>query len=249
MMLLLPAAGRATRLPALAGRSKACMPIGPGRAAADALLDTAATAGAERAIWLIRRAGHDIRTHYGAVHRGMPLHYHTLPDTGSTLETLQRALASPALGLDRTTLALGFPDMQFRWPTALTEVHAHHLDTGADLTLGCFETDRPDKVDMVAMDPTGPVQRLDIKSPTPAGTHAWILAVWQPRFTRFLLDRPPPPPHAERAAERYIGHEIQAAIVAGLRVNAVRFDTPLLDLGTPEDLARATAFWADGTVS
>ncbi|MEM9602258.1 MAG: hypothetical protein AAGA11_05305 [Pseudomonadota bacterium] len=249
MILLLPAAGHATRLPALGGRSKACMPIAPDRAAADALLDAAVAADTAHALWLIRDAGEDIRRHYGDAYNGLPLHYHTLPATGSTLDTLRRALAAPTLALDRGTLALGFPDMQFRDASALAALHTHHHRSGADLSLGCFETDRPDKVDVVVTDARGRVARIDIKSTSPGGTHGWILAVWQPRFTRFLLAQPPPAPPTHRAAERYLGHEIQAAIAAGLAVDAVHFDTPLLDLGTPEDLARAATFWAGGTAT
>lgn len=243
MILLLPAAGRATRLPSLQGCSKEALSIAPGRRAADALLDCAAEAGAEKALWLVRTGKHDIEAHYGTRFNGLPLAYHCQPATPSTLHTLRHALDSPALDLGAHRLALGFPDIQFRDTNAFVRLNRRLDQHDADIALGCFQTDRPDKVDVVERDADGSVARLHVKSPDAPGTDAWILAVWRPRFTAFLCAQPLAPDADTRADERYIGHEIQAAIDAGLRVVAECFASPLLDLGTPEDLARAEAFW------
>lgn len=245
MILLLPAAGNATRLPALAGRSKACMPIRPGRAAADALLRAGEMAAAREAIWLTREGTSDIRDYYGAAFGALPLRYHPLSPTSSTLETVRLAIADQSLQLDNAILALGFPDMQFRELDALQVMHTTLATSDADLVLGCFKTDRPEKVDTVSVDRSGRVLSIQIKSARPGSDYAWILAAWRPRFTNFLNRRPWPEARHSRENEHYLGHEIQAAIAAGFAVTAVRFDSPLLDIGTPEDLGRAPAFWAD----
>ena len=245
MILLLPAAGSATRLPALQGRSKEALTIAPGRRAADALLDAAAHAGAERAVWLLRSGKADIRKAYGDQHASLPLDYCTLPATPSTLHTLRAALTSAAVPLDTPRIGLGFPDIQFRDANAFSHLEHALKQRDADLALGCFHTDRPDKVDVVEQDSAGRVTRVHIKSADAPGSQAWILALWRPRFTRFLCDQPEPEAAVDRTSERYIGHEIQAAIDAGLHITAVHFDSPLLDLGTPEDLARVEHFWLD----
>ena len=219
------------------------MPIAPGRAAADALLSAAERAGANRAIWLTRTGARDIETHYGPQFGQLPLHYHAVPPTNSTLETVHHGLAAPELALNNTTVALGFPDMQFREPDALNRLREELDDTGADVVLGCFVTDRPDKVDTVDIDAKGLVREIRIKSSDPASNYAWILALWRPTFTRFLANRPLPAAPAQREQERYIGHELQAALAAGFTIRAVEFDSPLLDIGTPDDLARASTFW------
>ncbi len=243
MILLLPAAGRATRLPELNGQSKEALAIVPGRHAADALLEAAERAGASRACWLLRAGKEDITSCYGSRFGRMPLTYYCLPDTPSTLHTLRRALDTPELALGTETVALGFPDIQFRAPQAFDALAAALDVEDADLALGCFETDRADKVDVIERAGNTRVTGVHIKSVDAPGNTAWVLALWRPSFSAFLSAQPWPAAPQTRATERYIGHEIQAAIDVGMHVTSVVFEGGLLDLGTPEDLARAADFW------
>jgi glucose-1-phosphate thymidylyltransferase len=138
-------------------------------------------------------------------------------------------------------VALGFPDIIFQSEEAFMRVLAKLTASDADVVLGLFPTDRPEKVDMVGLDDDSRVLHLAIK---PRQTHlryTWGLAVWKPTFTHFLHE------HliavkttAKVRPELFVGDVIQAAIDDGLRVEAVHVaDTPYLDIGTPEDLVRA----------
>ena len=147
-------------------------------------------------------------------------------------------------------VAFGFPDVLFRPRDAFLRLIARQRATNADVILGVFCTDSPQKADMVKLDGKGRVVRIDIK---PRKTHlryAWIMAVWTPVFTEFLHEyvsvihnrkvrkgvrsiRPP-----ER--QLFIGDVVQAGISKGVRVDAVAFTKgSFLDLGTPEDLMKA----------
>ena len=72
--------------------------------------------------------------------------------------------------------------------------------------------------------------------------YTWGAAVWTPIFTKFMHR------YVEKtqllvgqSRELFIGKVIQEAINDGLRVEAVHVsDAPFIDIGTPDDLLRAT---------
>ena len=138
-------------------------------------------------------------------------------------------------------VALGFQISSFNLKKRLCLCWPGWRPSDADVVLGLFPTDRPEKVDMVDLDDDSRVLHIAIK---PRQTHlryTWGLAVWKPTFTHFLHE------HliaiktsAKVRPELFVGDVIQAAIDDGLRVEAVHVaDTPYLDIGTPEDLVRA----------
>ncbi len=109
------------------------------------------------------------------------------------------------------------------------------------MVLGLFPADRPEIMDVVEVDAEGGVRRIVVKPAHTTLTQTWGLALWTPAFTEFLHDRLQGPASGE-GAELHVGHLIQAAIEAGLRVEAITVSgQPFLDIGVPEQLARARA--------
>ena len=78
-------------------------------------------------------------------------------------------------------------------------------------------------------------------------SHSWCIAVWTPIFTQFLHEYIAA--HKNAAAmkpELSVGEIIQAAIEAGLQVDAIPVsDKCYLDIGTAEDLTRAIRHYAN----
>lgn len=131
------------------------------------------------------------------------------------------------------TVALGFPDIIFQPEDAFTRLLNCQAETNADIVLGLFPTDRPQKWDMVDMDETGRICRIVIK---PSKTHlpyAWAIAVWTPAFTHYIHEylttvqksKNTGPPLNSPSANRelFVGDVIQAAIDDDLRVEGVPF--------------------------
>jgi len=147
-------------------------------------------------------------------------------------------------------IAFGFPDIIFQPEDAFETLITHQTDTGADLVLGLFPTDHPQKADMVEIDGAGRLREIIIKPQQTDLVYTWIIAVWTPTFTKFMHDyvklASTPVTHAETQPspadwpELYIGQVFQAAIDAGLKVEYRIFRKGhFLDIGTPEDLVRA----------
>lgn len=242
----MPAAGRALRLAgsgsAAAGRaSKEVLPVGrERRPAAALLLDAFRRAGVARAYVVLRPGKWDVAETLGDGSAfGVPLAYRVVAETSSVAETLDRAY--PFVRGRR--VALGFPDILFEPAEAFARVAEAQARTGAHAVLGLVPTDRPDKADLVETGPGGRVRRLILKPERSAPGLTWIAAVWSPAMIELL--------HREVSAGRrgrrgpggrelYPGDLLQVAVDEGLRVEAVRFpEGRHLDIGTPEDLARA----------
>lgn len=256
---LVPAAGRAARLGTLPC-SKEIFPVGfaPSedgvrpRPVCAHLLDGFRRAGIERALVLLRRGKWDIPDLLGEAVRGplgglkeaaLELAYRVLEPTPSVPATL--AAAAPWIG--DCDVALGFPDILFQPADAFRHLLDRLARGGAEVVLGLFPTDQAEKTDMVEFD--GPnserVRRIVIKQPDRGLRYTWSIAVWTPRFTRFLVDAVAA--RAQGAAdeggpELYVGDVIQAAIDDRLRVVGVPFpEGSYLDVGTADDLVRAVA--------
>jgi len=240
MIGLFPAAGRATRLGLPAGQSKEVLEISSGRFAGDCLLNAYAEAKLDAAVVMHRQVKTDIAEHY-KTHpiEGLPIRYHMVPPTPSTLHTLGAALDH----IPREAVALGFPDIQFNAPDAFVQLRRALENSTAEIVLGLFDTDRPDKVDMVDTDDDGKVREIIIKPTHTELTSSWVLAVWRPRFTTWLRENLARL-EKNHAGELYVGHALQAVMAEGWEVQSLYFEgAKLLDIGTPEDLQRAASFF------
>lgn len=245
MIGLVPAAGRAARLGALPC-SKEIFPLGLGaggevRPACAHLLDAFLDAGVGRAFVLLRKGKWDVPQLLG---RGpgsregtatLQLAYLALDPTASVPETLDAAYPF----VRDARVALGFPDILFEPRDAFRGLLERQEESGADLVLGLFPADRPDKADMVELDDGGRVRRLVIKQPDVGLCYTWSVALWTPRFSRYLHE------FVARhvGKEIHVGDVIQAAVDEGWDVEAVPHpEGTYLDVGTPEDLLRALRF-------
>ncbi len=234
---VIPAAGFARRLGDAIAGSKEVVDIA-GKPAVTHVLERLAAAGIRRAVIALRRGKWDVPAALvGANRGGVELAYVLVDETPSPVHSLAPALAFAA----DDVVALAFPDVLFEPPDAFAGLLTRQRATGADLVLGLFATDTPERVDMVRLDAAGRPAAIVIKQPDQGLEYSWSIAVWTPAFTRFVLH------HLDAIESRpTAGHELQigevvaAAIRRGLHVDAepVRSGR-YLDIGTPADLARA----------
>ena len=255
---LLPAAGQARRLSPLP-MSKELFPIGfsKGRqnpslpkVVSQYLLERMVTAGVGEAFVILRPGKWDIPAYFGdGTAVGMRLAYLTVHVPHGVPFTLDQAYPF----VRGETVALGFPDILF-WPENAYEVVLGRLHANdADVVLGLFPTDEPEKVGVVVVDEDGRVRGVYEKSGLTHLPYMWAIAVWGPRFTEFLyafVRAQLRPVESRWGAEQGradgepveipMGDAIQAAVESGLSVEAEVFlDGRYIDIGTPENLARA----------
>lgn len=145
-------------------------------------------------------------------------------------------------------VAVGFPDILFEPKDVYTQLLAQQSASGADVVLGLFPDDQPEKGDMVELDHSGRVRQIVIKRRDTTLTHSWMIAVWTPAFTHFMHEYVGVAEKSERPrTELFVGDVIQAGIENGLCVEGIAVsDTPPLDIGTPEDLVRAVNAFKQG---
>jgi glucose-1-phosphate thymidylyltransferase len=141
----------------------------------------------------------------------------------------------------KSTILLGFPDVLFEPEDVYLPLLKKIEETKADIVLGLFPTENPTKVDMVLFDDFGKIQEIVIKPKKTSLKYSWGIAAWQPSFSKFMhqylgtySENPPTKP------EFYLGDVINAGIKNGLQVEGLKISkTPLLDIGTKEDLLKA----------
>lgn len=242
---LVPAAGRATRLQLSEG-SKEVLPIAPERVAADCLLNAYARAQLDQCYVVLREGKWDIAQHFGDGERlGLPMAYLMMGLPWGTPFSLDQATPFT----QHSNIMLGFPDIQFKPANACDELKQSLLNSEADIVLGLFPTDRPEKVDMVAFDAQRKVTDIRIKQADCGLTYSWILAAWRPRFSEFFhhfLKRQVAAFDMRQRPEIYVGNVFLEALKAGFQIEAKVFEKgEMLDVGTPEDLQRAEAFWRE----
>lgn len=147
-------------------------------------------------------------------------------------------------------VAFGFPDIVFQPDDAFVRLLTRQAATNADVVLGLFPVDQPQRWDMVELDEDGRVRQIVIKPVETNLRYTWIAAVWTPVFTRFMheyLDalqkaneQDAAGNNAPEQRELFVGDVIQAAIHNDMRAEAELFpDGACLDIGSPNDLVKA----------
>jgi glucose-1-phosphate thymidylyltransferase len=245
---LLPAGGQATRISPLP-LSKELYPVGfqkhsdkyhrKPKVVSHYLLEKMHQAGIEQAYFILRPGKWDIPAYFGDGGLvSMNLGYLIMGLPFGVPFTLDQAYPF----VQNAIVALGFPDILFQPEDAFTRLLARLAEGNADVVLGLFPTDQPQKAGMVDFDDTGKV-RFIIEKPQQSDLRfMWGVAVWKPAFTQFLHEflQPLKAQDLSQLAEIPIGDVIQAAITGGLQVEAEVFaEGNYLDIGTPEDLVRA----------
>lgn len=243
---LIPAAGLAKRISPLPG-SKELFPIGFREVVIDGhkqirpkvisqyLLDNMFRAGAKK-IWMVLGKGKwDIMQYYGdGVDFGAQFAYLLMDRMWGMPYTLDQAWP----WLNQETVLFGMPDTIFTPPDAFQRLLKFHQRTKADISLGIFPTDRPEKLCPVDLDNSGKVVTMIDKPVQTTIMNTWGSACWSPRFSDYMhqfLQAMAPPSKEVVLASVFLG-----AIQEGLLVNGFLFDEgEYIDIGTPEDLADA----------
>ena len=242
---VIPAAGRARRLPGLE-TSKEILEV---RALGDSsrsgqiarptclhLTDAMALAGIDKCFIVLRNGKWDIPGCLAERNDvGMQLAYLVVGETPGVPWTLDAAFPY----IERANVAFGFPDILTTCKDMYVQLCSKLDNCDADVVLAVFETDQATSVDVVSLTSTGMISEI---RPKPTGIHfakSWIAAVWRPTFTRYLHayvsdsggDAP-------ATRETYLG-DVIASSLAELKVVALEFPSErFLDVGTPENLRR-----------
>ncbi|HLF57602.1 MAG TPA: sugar phosphate nucleotidyltransferase [Thermoanaerobaculia bacterium] len=239
---LFPAAGKAKRLGRRRGPSKEIVPVaaeGGERIACQDLLDSYRLAGAQRVLVLLRSGKWDVAKRLGdGSEFGLEIAYRVLEPTRGVPFTLARA--EPFLG-DRLS-ALGFPDVLVQPRDLLARLVRHRERTQAEVALALAPCDRPQASDLVDVDARGRVKRIEIKPESTALKWTWAFALWTPRFARFLgrWCETFKPRSARLGREPHVSDVLLAALADGIAIETLAApEARLLDIGTPETLARA----------
>ena len=238
---LIPAAGRASRLGSRPGSKELALVLTEGSAepypVATVLLDAMGSAGIANAYIVLRIGKWDIPAALAGTRETPSIAYLVTPGTASIPETLD--VAYPFVR--EADVALGFPDVRFTPPTAMTQLLTAHRRMSLDLVLGLFPSSRPDKTDMVEVDGDR-VTGFRIKPGPCELTQTWILAAWGPRFTEYLhayLATAKPRVGGD-STELQISEVLSAALGDGFSIGGFPIaGGHFIDIGTPDDLARA----------
>jgi glucose-1-phosphate thymidylyltransferase len=253
---LLPAGGIATRIAPLPC-SKELYPVGFSfaddghnlrpKVVCHYLLKKMQLAGIKKAYIVLRKGKWDIPSYLGdGTILNMHLAYLMVRLPFGAPYTLDQAYPF----VKEALVALGFPDIIFLPDDAFVRLLDQQSSTDADVVLGIFYADQPQKMDMVDIDKGGRVCDIVIK---PSQTHlkyTWIIAVWTPAFTRFMHEylQNTQDIHEQKGhgrtiqikEELYVGDLIREAIRNGMQVEAVLFpDGKYIDIGTPDNLIKA----------
>jgi glucose-1-phosphate thymidylyltransferase len=236
---LLPAAGRATRLRPyrspkelvpliLAGPDGAAMPVPVCHFALDALRRAAV----DRAVLVISDDKLEVvRVLADGADYGVPLGYVVQPEPLG----LTHVVACAAPWLAGADVLLALPDTVIFPDDALARVAERRRETDADLVLGVFPTEEPERLAPVELEAGGGVRAIHDKPAVAPARNTWGVIGWSPRFTAFCVDWEARRPGG---AEGKLSHAMEAARQAGLDVRAVELvDGIFRDIGTPGGLA------------
>lgn len=241
----LPSAGRGVRFGA-SGYAKELFPLlfeGVGadhgalepRPIAELALRAIARTGASRCVIVVSPEKLEVARVLGATHDEMDLAYVVQPSPGGIPNALARARA----WLADDDVVFAMPDTIVLPVDALARVHEARIAAGADVMLGVFPTDEPERLGPVELDASGAIVRIHDKPASAPAKNTWGVASWSPRFTTFCCDWEAT---RDRAKEGAIGHAFEAARAAGLDVRATPFASGrFLDIGTPHGLRAALA--------
>ncbi len=237
IVAVLPAAGRATRLAGELGPrgSKEALEL-DGRPLMAHLLERLAEGGIHRAMVIVRPEKTDLVTAIGDGRRfGVEVEWLKTPPTPSVPHTLAVAFAR----LGSRTAALAFPDILFQPSDAFAALRKEPM-TEDGLVLGLFPCDRPEKSDMVVLDEGGRPRDFVIKQPDRGLAFTWSIALLGSRTAKRMTENL----ETGASAELYVGDLLRREIQTGGSPTAVCFEAGrVLDVGTPEDLARAHALF------
>jgi glucose-1-phosphate thymidylyltransferase len=246
VIAIIPAAGTASRLPGISG-SKEMIPVGTWldpvsnqiepKPVCLHLIEKYQNAGIKKCFIILRKGKWDIPQYFGdGDNFNMDLGYLMMGLPYGTAYTINQAYPY----VQNAYVALGFPDILFSPDNSYSRLLKKIKITGADVVLGLFPANKPEKTDMVETSADKHVLNIIIKPKQTDLEFTWGIAVWSPAFSQYLHDYLAMQQTKETDPELHIGHVIQAAINDGMSVIAETVSNKaFLDIGTPDDLSRA----------
>jgi glucose-1-phosphate thymidylyltransferase len=250
IIALIPAAGRATRLSPLPA-SKELYPLGfrvledgsvRPKVVSHYLLEKMRLAGIEKAYMLLRPGKWDIPAYFGdGAMLDMNLGYLVV----GRLDGVQYSIDHAYPFVKHAIVAVGYPDILLQPEDIYKRMLDRLLHGSADVVIGAVPFSNPQKGGMITYDveDQNKVSQIIDKPEDSTEKYSWCCAVWRPSFTAFLhhyLAQLDAEAQGQPLPERPLGDMIQAGIDRGLRVEAELIDDGgFLDIGTPEDLAKA----------
>ena len=235
---LIPAAGRARRLPGLT-MSKELLPVpagdgsGPEPAIAFSirfLLDC----GIERQQVIVAPGKRDLCDYLGDGEQfGAQIRIVPVANSNSVPQSLDAARDAVA----GQTAVLVFPDIMFEPRAEIAALFARWRPAAADALLALVPSVRGDKVDIVTIDDDERVVGIAPKPGPGVSGWTWVAAAWSPRFTDFLHEHTVSST-GFRDREIYVGDVLNAARATGIAIQGVTFARGwAIDIGTPDDYA------------
>ncbi|NMC00856.1 MAG: dTDP-glucose pyrophosphorylase [Chloroflexi bacterium] len=156
-------------------------------------------------------------------------------------------LVSPWLKGNETIL-MGMPDTIIEPRDAFNRLLNAHRTWKADLTLGLFPTERPQKFGMIGINAAHDVIAHQDKPRQTDLKWLWGITCWGPAFTTFMhetLEQEGREIAARRGREPVLGDIFDLALARGLRVKGLPFeDGRYIDIGTYDDLRQAVLLYA-----
>jgi glucose-1-phosphate thymidylyltransferase len=190
---VVPAAGQATRLQPLPC-SKELLQVG-GRAVIDLLVERMRAGGAEEIRVVTRPDKHDLIGHVRA--QGLSI---ALGEPANVSESVMLGLAGAA---EEDIAFVGFPDTLWEPVDGFARL-LPLLDAGADVALGLFRVDEPERCDVVVVDHDGRVVDIETKLPEPSSNLIWGCFAGRVRALAGLTDAPEPSVHFVRLAGKQL---------------------------------------------
>jgi glucose-1-phosphate thymidylyltransferase len=253
---LIPAGGKAERISPLPC-SKEIFPVGFGniklkdqlrpKVAAHYLLEKMRLAGAEKAYFILSKGKWDIPAYFGNGSMvNIAIGYLITDLTHGVPFTLDSAFPF----IKNKRVFFGFPDILFQPDDVYARLIEQMNASRADIVLGLFLAQNPQKMDMVDIKADGTIRDIQIKPLETNLEWTWITAVWNNAFTQFMhemviryLDSMTADnltfPKQNRK-EVFIGDVIREAIGSELKMDQVMFPHGrYIDIGSPEDLVTA----------
>lgn len=250
IVALIPAAGRATRISPLPA-SKELYPLGfrvlddgsvRPKVVSHYLLEKMRLAGIQKAFILLRPGKWDIPAYYGDGEMlDMDLGYLVV----RRLDGVQYSIDHAYPFVKNAIVAVGFPDILLQPEDIYKRILDRLMHGRADVVIAAVPFPNPQKGGMLTFDveDSNRVSRIIDKPTDSTEKYSWCCAVWRPSFTAFLheyLKQLDQEAQGQPLPERPLGDMIQEGIDRGLRVEAELIDEGgFLDIGTPEDLAKA----------
>jgi len=260
---LVPVGGLANRLQPIPG-SKALLPIGYRKMPDGSLrpkpvsmylLEKYRKAGASKSFFILRKEKWDIPAYYGTGSDpdiDMDLAYLIIEIPYGTPYSLDQAY--PFVKND--LVLLGFPDIMIGPDDLYSQLVEKLQDSSADAVVGLYSVKDETQArgtDMVEIDSKGLVTNIYIKPQSTQLAYAWVNAAWKPTFTEFMHNYLQEDLSKRNAGsempEIYVGHVVQAAVQAGLKVQTIHFGGySFQDIGTPEGWAKAYEQFSTRTI-